>query len=446
MGFRWNSPLAQVLAVGFICFCCPGMYNALNSLGAGGVVDSKIGQNANVALNACFALFGLLAGAVHNKLGPKWTIFIGCSFYTLYIGSFLAYKYHKTSWFSIIAGALNGVGAAMLWTGQGAIMMAYPTEQEKGRYIGYFWAVFNAGSVCGSVIGFVINYKTVKKGNLDDAFYIALMSLMALGTFVGLTLSPPSKIVRNNGERIRIQPFPTWTGEVIATLKLFFDWRMVVLIPMFLSSNWFYAYQFTTFQSWFSVRTQSLNNILYWGAQIAGSYGFGRLLDYQGVSRRTRGIWGLITVSVFFAVVWTGGIFFQKTYTIDTPTTELNHDFKESGVYIGPLILYIFYGLGDAAWQTYCYWLMGALSNDVTVLSRYAGFYKCIQSSGGAISNRVNALKVPFMTELIICFALLAVSVPGAFFLANRLEDVSEEAVHDEHFEAKLDEKQEVQA
>jgi hypothetical protein len=362
----------------------------------------------------------------------------------MYIGSFLAYKNHKTSWFSITAGALNGVGAAMLWTAQGAIMMAYPSEQEKGRYIGYFWAVFNAGGVVGSAIGLAINYNAVQKDGLQNSLYIALMSIMAFGTFVGLTLSSPSKVVRNNGDKIVIQPFPSWTGEVIATLKLFLDWRMVVLIPMFLSSNWFYAYQFATVQHWFSVRTQSLNNIFYWGSQILGSYAFGRLLDYQGVNRRTRGLWGLGGVSVFFAIVWIGGIFFQKTYTIDDPAGD--HDFTEGGIYIGPLFLYIFYGLGDAAWQTYCYWLMGALSNDVTVLSRYAGFYKCIQSSGGAISWRVNALKVPFMTELIICFALLAASVPGAFVLANRLEDFSEDAVHDEKHESNLGEKHEIQA
>ncbi|KAG0295536.1 hypothetical protein BGZ96_011486 [Linnemannia gamsii] len=208
------------------------------------------------------------------------------------------------------------------------------------------------------------------------------MSIRALGTFVGLTLFSPSKVVRNNGEKIKIQPFPTWTGEVIATLKLFLDWRMVVLIPMFLSSSWFYTYQFNSSQSWFSTRTQSLNNMLYWGAQIVGSYTFGRMLDYHSVNRRTRAIW------------------------------KLNHGFNEGGIYIGPMFLYILYGLGVAAWQTYCYWLMGALSNDVT---------------------------------LIICFALLGASVPGAFFFSNRLENETEEVVHDEHIESKLDEKHEIQ-
>ncbi|KAF9313798.1 hypothetical protein BG003_004820 [Podila horticola] len=80
---------AQVIAVGFICFCCPGMFNALNSLGGGGQLDSKVGQHANVALYTCFAIFGLLVGVIHNKLGPKWSIILGCvpTFFTPAVSS-----------------------------------------------------------------------------------------------------------------------------------------------------------------------------------------------------------------------------------------------------------------------------------------------------------------------------------------------------------------------
>ncbi|KAF9938719.1 hypothetical protein BGZ65_012354, partial [Modicella reniformis] len=109
--FRWASPLVQVIAVGFICFCCPGMFNALNSLGGGGQLDSKVGQNANVALYTCFAVFGLLSGAIHNKLGPKWTIFLGCSTYPLYAGSLLCYNHTQAGAFTIVAGGILGVGA-----------------------------------------------------------------------------------------------------------------------------------------------------------------------------------------------------------------------------------------------------------------------------------------------------------------------------------------------
>ncbi|KAF9186469.1 hypothetical protein BGZ51_001997 [Haplosporangium sp. Z 767] len=428
MGFRWNSPLAQVIAVGFICFCCPGMFNALNSMGGGGQVDSKVGQNANVALYTCFAIFGLLAGAIHNKLGPKWTILIGCATYVLYVGSLLCYNHTENGAFTIAAGGLLGVGAGLLWTAQGAIMMAYPREKDKGKFIGYFWAIFNAGAVLGSSIAFGINFNVTEVQNLGDPTYIAFLCIMSAGTLIALSLAPPSSVTHSNGDKIQVQKFPTWTGELIAVMKLFLDWRMVVLIPMFLSSNWFYSYQFSTVNGfYFSTRTQSLNNIFYWFSQIGGSWTFARVLDYQGVNRRTRALWGLMIITACFVATWIGGIFFQRAYAIDEP--KGNHDFKEGASYVGPLFLYLFYGLNDAAWQTYCYWLMGALSNDVTILSRYAGFYKCIQSSGAAIAWRINAVGTPFMTELIICFALLVASLPGALFLSLRIKDNSEDDV-----------------
>ncbi|KAF9435931.1 hypothetical protein BGZ76_005201 [Entomortierella beljakovae] len=432
MQIRWNSPLVQVLAVGVICFCCPGMFNALNSLGGGGQVSSNVGQNANVALYTCFAIFGLLSGAIHNKLGPKWTIFIGCATYVLYAGSLLCFNHTQAGWFTILSGGILGVGAGMLWTAQGAMMMAYPREADKGKFIGYFWAIFNMGAVLGSCIAFGLNFNNgdneVK--NLGDPTYIVFIVIMAVGTLIALSLTPASSVRHSNGDKILIQQFPTWTGEIVAIFKLFLDWRMLFLVPMFLSSNWFYSYQFSTVNGrYFSIRTQALNNILYWSSQIFGSYSFARLLDFKGVNRRTRSLWGLTVITVCFVATWIGGIFFQRTYNIDEP--KPNHDFKEGSSYVGPLFLYMFYGLNDAAWQTYIYWLMGALSNDATVLSRYAGFYKCIQSCGAAISWRINAIGTPYMPELIICFALLGASIPGALFLSLRIKDSSNEEVKD---------------
>lgn len=31
-------------------------------------------------------------------------------------------------------------------------MISYPTEQEKGRYFAWFWAIFNMGAVVGSLV------------------------------------------------------------------------------------------------------------------------------------------------------------------------------------------------------------------------------------------------------------------------------------------------------
>ena len=57
-------PYTQVVLLGFVCFSCPGLFNALNGLGAGGQVDSTTSANANSTLYATFAVAAFFAGSV----------------------------------------------------------------------------------------------------------------------------------------------------------------------------------------------------------------------------------------------------------------------------------------------------------------------------------------------------------------------------------------------
>jgi hypothetical protein len=75
----------------------------------------------------------------------------------------------------------------------------------------------------------------------------------------------------------------------------------------------------------------------------------------------------------------------------------------------------MFYGLLDAAVQTYAYWLMGALSNEPRKLAYFAGFYKSIQSAGAAVIWRVDALKAPFQAIFVSSWGLCGAGLIVAF-------------------------------
>jgi hypothetical protein len=60
--------------------------------------------------------------------------------------------------FVIAAGVILGVSAGLLWTAQGSIMLAYPTEGQKGVYISVFWAIFNLGGVVGAAVSLGQNF------------------------------------------------------------------------------------------------------------------------------------------------------------------------------------------------------------------------------------------------------------------------------------------------
>ena len=58
----------------------------------------------------------------------------------------------------IAAGAVLGLCAGLLWTAQGSLMLAYPTEDQKGTFIGIFWSIFNLGGVVGASVSLGQNF------------------------------------------------------------------------------------------------------------------------------------------------------------------------------------------------------------------------------------------------------------------------------------------------
>ena len=149
----YASPQTQLVLVALVCFLCPGMFNALNGLGGGGQVSGTVANNANTALYSTFSVVSFFAGTLVNRLGIKLTLSFGGFGYFIYAASFLSYNHNENAGFVIFAGALLGVCAGLLWTAQGALMMSYPPEGSKGKYISWFWMIFNLGAVIGSLVG-----------------------------------------------------------------------------------------------------------------------------------------------------------------------------------------------------------------------------------------------------------------------------------------------------
>lgn len=410
--FRYNSPLAQVILIGLVCFCCPGMFNALSGMGGGGQVDHTAANNANTALYTTFAVFGILGGGIYNVLGPRLTLLAGCSTYVLYAGSFINYNHHQSQTFVIVAGALLGVGAGLLWAGQGAIMTSYPTSGRKGTYISIFWSIFNMGGVIGGLIPFVLNYNRSEAASVNDGTYIGFMCFMAVGALLSLAILPPSRVIRDDGTACTHIKYSNVSTELVEILKLFLNWKMLLIVPAAWGSNFFYTYQFNNVNGeLFNLRTRGLNNVFYWGAQMLGSVGIGYLMDFSFQSRRKRGFLGIVTVGLLGTAIWGGGLANQLRYSRDHVPEKL--DFKDSGrVYAGPFLLYFSYGLLDAMFQSMVYWVIGGLADDSETLSRYSGFYKGVQSAGAAVAWQIDVHSVSYLHQLIVNWALTTVSYP----------------------------------
>jgi hypothetical protein len=95
-----------------------------------------------------------------------------------------------------------------------------------------------------------------------------------------------------------------------------------------------------------------------------GGIVMGAILDLSPTNRRNRGIIGWVFLFVTGMVIWGGGYQFEKWLENRNDLGLLQDiDYTDGSIYLGPMFLYMFYGAYDSFWQSFCYWLMGAITN-----------------------------------------------------------------------------------
>ncbi|KAJ3031492.1 UNVERIFIED_CONTAM: hypothetical protein HDU68_003432 [Siphonaria sp. JEL0065] len=390
MGFfdTLNQARTQVYVIAFVCFLCPGMFNALNALPTAGATAEQVKNQQNAALYLCFAIMGLLAGGLNNILGPRILAMIGGTGYAIYAAA--QYNIFKVqngdpngnipdsaNAFSIFSGAYIGICAGMLWAAQGQICLTYPTEGQKGTFFATFWVIFNVGSVVGNSISTALAWGAGPGGYaMNDAMYLIFIVLMACGSLVALLIQPPGTIIREDQTQVETPPTNV-LREFIEVLKLFTNPAMLTLLIPCMSSNWFYTYQFNPYGDNFSGRSNNLKAIFYWGTQAVGAWflvtcSWTHVLGQHKVPPYPTAwtcLYIMIGTTIFFFGV---GAAFEYASVAQKFSDKANRIDAGTnfGQFVGPFILYVAYGLYDAFFQVYTNYLIGAISNDSEILSR----------------------------------------------------------------------------
>ncbi|KAJ5415193.1 Major facilitator superfamily domain general substrate transporter [Penicillium sp. CMV-2018d] len=409
----YTTPLFQLILVALICFLCPGMFNALSGMGGGGMTDATLVDKMNTALYVTSAFTSFFSGTIVNRLGVRLTLACGGIGYCIYVASLLTSLHKHVPGFNIFAGFLLGVCSGLLWTAQGTIMVSYPLEHQKGRFFTLFWSIFNVGSCVGSLIVLANSINERKNVNVPDSTYIVFVVLTFLGSVIGLFVADAKKVVRSDGSRVILMKNPSWKSELVGlwtTLRS--EPSVLLLFPMFWSSNWFISYQTNSVNSaYFNTRTKALNTFLYYIAHILGACFISTLdLNYFRRTIRARGM--LVILFTLTMIIHGGGYAFQKQYTRPPGGVKpsINTDWTDSN-YGGPMFLYFSYGFYDVVWQGAVYWYIGTISNSGRKSANYVGFYKGIQSAGAGVMWAWDSTHPAYMAEFASNWGLLAGSV-----------------------------------
>lgn len=257
---------------------------------------------------------------------------------------------------------------------------------------------------------------------------------MALGAVLALFIVNARDVIREDGSRIVLMKNPTWQTEFYGLYEsVKFQPSVLLLFPMFWASNWFYTYQQNGVNgATFDTRTKALNSCLYYLAQIFGALFLGFALDYTNIRRKTRArfAWGFLLVMTM--AIYGGGYAWQKQQPLRSATAVGDEDWSSTG-YVGPMFLYIFYGMFDSFWQCTVYWYMGALSNSGRRSANYVGFYKGLQSAGAAVMWNLDSRGTSWMNELISNWALLAgaliIAAPVVMFKISDHNDIEDDLI-----------------
>lgn len=173
----FRSVFFQATIVGLLAFAAPGLWNALQSVGAGGQQTPFLVMAGNAVLFSLMTITCLSSSLIVNRIGLRWTLVLGTTGYALYSAALYQNNRYGTVWFIYVGSAACGITAGMFWAAEGAVMLSYPEPEKRGRYLAYWLAYRNSGAILGGAINLGFNATGTKLGSLDWRTYIVFVVL-----------------------------------------------------------------------------------------------------------------------------------------------------------------------------------------------------------------------------------------------------------------------------
>lgn len=143
-----------------------------------------------------FAICNWLAPSVISVLGPRLSMVVGALMYAFFIFSFL----FPMTWLLYFASVLIGMGAAVIWTGQGNYLTLNSDSTTITRNSGAFWALLQCSLFFGNMfVYFAFQGKDVIDKDTRTLVFTVLTVVCCLGVVVLILLRPA---VRADGELV----------------------------------------------------------------------------------------------------------------------------------------------------------------------------------------------------------------------------------------------------
>ncbi|KAE8380249.1 hypothetical protein BDV26DRAFT_303175 [Aspergillus bertholletiae] len=337
----YHSTLFNAFVIGGVGFMAPGLWNAMNSLGAGGAQSPFLINAANALV------FGLRQRLVRASwIGSMW--FIVSMRHS--VGS-CPFSYTTTR-------------AGLFWASEGAVALGYPEPTKRGRYMN--------------------SAEAKSKGKVDSQTYLIFVALQCLAVPLAIFLSPPEKVQRSDGSKVKIVLQDSWRAEMRELWKLSCRREVLLMLPIFWAAYFNqYSGNFTTY--YFGVRARALIGFVSNFARLLSSGMISRFLDYRGISTRNRVTYSFFYVILVHIATWVYAWVIQEKYTTNPPS----YDWSDKGFTEG-LFVILLWEFSQQALQNWLYYLVSTMTDNISELARYSGILRGQESFSQAVSYGIN--------------------------------------------------------
>jgi len=402
-----------------------------------------LGPNMTMAIYITFTLSEFFAPAVVNTIGPRLSMGLGiCGYASVVIAGMVFFSGFQSSAMVLAAGCILGVGAGMLWTGQGRLILDYSTPHDRGVLFGIFWALYRMASVLGGLLSFTY-FSVNDKSSGSFGLYVIFLVLICGGALLTLALKAPEDCLDDSSDsnghaaprQINATEASSFFDEVRATGHAFRNRTLLTLALMFWASGGNEPYILSGFTDrWFEKRTTGLEMVWYFSSSIIGVLMTGTMLDRFTKRHQERS--GAIIVLMLASLVHVAGFalaavvetsaYWNKRYTLDDANIIL------------PSIVFILWGWSDAMINSFLYWIIGVRFTSGPERARAIGFFKLLNSAAHIVGYAILPVhRVPATFQLLynvviyIAGAIMAATV-ACKLKADKVELLADHEADDE--------------
>ncbi|KAI1808215.1 hypothetical protein F4811DRAFT_571247 [Daldinia bambusicola] len=387
---KWyRSVFYNATILGLCSFAAPGLWGAMNSLGAGGSQSPYLVNTGN-ALTFCLMIVSCwLTSSIVKYIGITGALFVGTIGYAPYSAGLYLNSRYGVEWLVTVGAAFCGISAGVFWAAEAAIAIAYPEQRNRGRMVAYWLTWTRIGQILGGAINLGLNADRNQAGKVTYTVYIVFIALQASGTLIALLLNQPSKVQRRDGTPVQLVIYDNPWQEIKVTTKTFLTKKFLLIVLWIGQGVYSEAVFFTYNALWFSVRARALGSFLSGIVAVICGNLLGLWLDQHQISLKTRSRRAFAVIMILQGAWW----LWLTINVTEYRRTQPIFDWADPG-FGRAFGVFIFLVAGFQLNYNFSYFIISQLSSNPQETIRLAALLRGTESTWQAVSYGLNAIPI----------------------------------------------------